>query len=161
MGDRSPLTEKDFNKVDLDRLKVVVKRQIAGGLTSGSIGYGDYGAETGRTEYSAFHGLDQNETLAETIMNSFTDPTYRLETTLGRATWRQDEDGSIVIEDRYNFNVSRDTVNEKLAKYGQGRMLYEEFATGGFDGLLETLGIIYGDSSDEAGNVVKINLGKL
>jgi len=155
-GDRSPLTEKDFKKVDLDRLKGAVERQIAEGKTSGEIGYGDFGTKPG--EFTSF---GNNENLAEMIINSFTDPNYRLETTIGMATWRRDEDGSIVIEDRYNFNASREVVDKRLAKKGQVALFVDAFAKAGWSGVINALGNIYGDTESEPGNVVKINLGKL
>ena len=44
------------------------------------------------------------ESIVQTVKDSFSDPAYRVKTTLGRFTAEHQDDGSIVIKDTYDWN---------------------------------------------------------
>jgi len=51
------------------------------------------------------HGTEgEFESVIKTVKDSFLDPAYRAKTTLGRFTAEQQEDGSVVIKDTYDWN---------------------------------------------------------
>src|SRR3990172_3631999 len=86
LGNREPLTEKHLSKEDLAALRMGVYRKMMGGgvePTPGVIGYGDYGSKPG--QFSGFGGGPSNKPFGSVLLDSFTDPKTRMETTLGMA----------------------------------------------------------------------------
>lgn len=63
-----------------------------------SVQYGDIArTQTPSTDEGA-------ESIVQTVKDSFSDPAYRVKTTLGRFTAEHQDDGSIVIKDTYDWN---------------------------------------------------------
>jgi hypothetical protein len=151
LGDRSPITESDFTEKDLDAIRYAIEKQ--GGGSSGTIGYGDYSPQ-GFSDFG-----NPGEGPLDLLKNSYTDPAYRMETTLGMASYRQLPDGSYVVEDRYNFNApSRKYVNDILKKQNIISIMSEGYKTSGLSGILNVLGNAYGDTESEPGTPVSIRL---
>ena len=151
LGDRSPITESDFTEKDLDAIRYAIEKQ--GGGSSGTIGYGDYSPQ-GFSDFG-----NPGEGPLDLLKNSYTDPAYRMETTLGMASYRQLPDGSYVVEDRYNFNApSRKYVNDILKKQNIISIMSEGYKTHGLSGILNILGNAYGDTESEPGTPVSIRL---
>ena len=63
-----------------------------------SVNYGDI------TKTQKYGTEGEFESITKTIKDSFLDPAYRAKTTLGRFTAEQQEDGSVVIKDTYDWN---------------------------------------------------------
>jgi hypothetical protein len=93
------------------------------------------------------------------LYKSYTDPAYRMETTLGMASYRRLPDGSYVVEDRYNFNApSRQRVTNALREKGVMSLLTDAYKNNGMAGVLNVLGNVYGSTEDEPGAPVSIRL---
>ena len=149
-GDVSPITEAQFTPEDLAAIRYAIAKR--GGGASGSIGYGDY---TGG--WSSFG--DPSEGPLDMLYKSYTDPAYRMETTLGGASYRRLPDGSYVVEDQYNFNApSRQRVTNALREKGIASLLTDAYKTNGMAGVLNVLGNVYGNTEDEPGAPVSIRL---
>ena len=69
-------------------------------MAPGTIGYGDYSDEDVIVE-------SPSENVANVIYQSLVNPAYRMETTLGRAKFRQDPSGQIEVDDAYDFASPR------------------------------------------------------
>ena len=80
-------------------------------LPPGSIGYGDYGNETVTFE-------SPSESVASILYNSFTNPAYRMETTLGKAKFRKDPSGQIEIKDAYDFKALPGVARQYIESHG-------------------------------------------
>ena len=152
MGNQSPITEAQFTPEDLAAIRYAIAKQ--GGGATGSIGYGDYGPQG----FSSF-GDNTREGLLDMLYKSYTDPAYRMETTLGGASYRRLPDGSYVVEDRYNFNApSRQRVTNALREKGVMSLLTDAYKNNGMAGVLNVLGNVYGSTEDEPGAPVSIRL---
>jgi len=150
-GDRSPITESQFTPEDLAAIRFAIEKR--GGGASGSIGYGDYSPQG----FSSFG--DPDEGLVGMLHKSYTDPAYRMETTLGQASYRQLPNGSYVVEDKYNFNApSRQHVNNKLKEQNFLSLAADAYKIRGLSGVLNLLGNVYGDTESEPGAPVSIQL---
>ena len=150
-GNMSPITEDQFTPEDLAAIRYAILKQ--GGGASGSIGYGDYGA----SGWSSFG--DPTEGPLDMLYKSYTDPAYRMETTLGTASYRRLPDGSYIVEDRYNFNApSRQRVLNAVNEKGMLRLLDDAFRKSGLAGVLNVLGNVYGQTEDEPGAPVSIRI---
>jgi hypothetical protein len=160
-GGTQDLTEKDLQPSDTDALKRAVLRDAQkSGKDSGTIGYGDYGETPG--EFSDFdYDNAGGEGIGKAIVSSFTDPKFRMETTIGMATWRKDKSGNIIIEDRYNFNATRKQVEDALKDKSKSAVLMDAWSKKGYVGVINALGNMFGSTDDEPGNRVRINLGKI
>jgi hypothetical protein len=154
LGDRSPITESDFTEKDLDAIRYAIKKdEELGEKSSGTIGYGDYSPQG----FSNFG--NPGEGPLDILKDSYTDPAYRMETTLGGASYRQLPDGSYVVEDQYNFNApSRESVNDFLKDKNIVSAIYEGYKGYGLAGVLNLLGNVYGDTESESGAPVSIRL---
>ena len=162
IGNREPLTERHLSKEDLAALRISVHRNMMGGGIEprpGVIGYGDYGSKPG--QFSGFGGGPSNKPFGSVLLDSFTDPKTRMETTLGMAKYYRDENGDLIINDRYNFNASREQINKILKDKSLAGTLMFAYHQNGMPGILNALGNIFGDSESEGGSEVKINLGKM
>ena len=150
-GDRSPITESQFTPEDLAAIRFAIEKR--GGGASGYIGYGDYSPQG----FSSFG--DPDEGLMGMLHKSYTDPAYRMETTLGQASYRQLPNGSYVVEDKYNFNApSRQYVNNKLKEQNFLSLAANAYKQRGLSGVLNLLGNVYGDTESEPGAPVSIQL---
>ena len=150
-GDVSPITESQFSPEDLASIRSAIARQ--GGGEAGTIGYGDYGP-------SGLSGFgDPTQGPLDMLYKSYTDPAYRMETTLGMASYRRLPDGSYVVEDRYNFNApSRQGVKNALREQGITSLLSDAYKRNGLPGVLNLLGNVYGSTEDDRGAPVSIRL---
>ena len=154
IGSREPITESQFSPEDLAAIRYAIAKR---GGESGEIGYGDYGPQ-GRSSW--MDPTQKVEGPFDIIYKSYTDPVYRMETTLGGASYRRLPDGSYLVEDEYNFNApSRKIVLDALREQGMLALLREAFKSGGLSGILNVIGNVYGATEDEPGAPVRINLG--
>lgn len=160
-GDTSELNESHLDSSDIDALKYAVKKDIKthtkNGVepSEGVIGYGDYSpkgfSEWAEGDKGHSHGpLDM-------IKNSYTDPAYRMETTLGMAKWKKDSEGNVIIEDKYNFAASENEMREAIKSKGVLGLISEGYRDGGLPGILNVVGNMFG-STKEKGNRVRIKL---
>jgi soluble lytic murein transglycosylase-like protein len=159
-GDRGKITERLFAKSDLDALRAAVRTNMSkGNADKGVIGYGEYGGN-GTDEFSSW---GRSPGVITSIADSYTDPKFRMETTVGMATWRKDDKGNIIVEDRYNFNAPGRAFVDKKKKENGGTLgaLVYGYKAAGIVGVLNALGNIVGDTEGEPGNKVQINLGKI
>jgi hypothetical protein len=92
--DRSFIDVTDKKREELDRK--IKSYEDTRGRTS--VDYRDIT----KTQKSGTEG--EFESITKTIRDSFLDPAYRAKTTLGRFTAEQQEDGSVVIKDIYDWN---------------------------------------------------------
>jgi hypothetical protein len=153
MGNRSPITESQFTPKDLDAIRFAINKSGKG--ESGTFGYGDYSPAGGSTFASPSEGV------VDMLKSSFTDPAYRMETTLGQASYRRLPDGSYVVEDKYNFNApSREIVNQELKKKNLLSLAADSYKERGISGILNLLGNVYGDTESEQGAPVSIRIPK-
>ena len=150
-GNVSPITERQFTPEDLEAIRFAIAKR--GGGAAGQIGYGDYG----KSGWSSFG--DPSEGPLDMLYKSYTDPAYRMETTLGTASYRRLPDGSYVVEDRYNFNApSRQAVANALREQGMVSLLHNAYKKNGLAGVLNVLGNVYGHTESEPGAPVSIRL---
>lgn len=160
LGDRSPLTEEHLSSRDMESLRSAVSRQVKEGKTSGVIGYGDYGSAPG--QFSSFGSPYQSgQSIPSMVAESYSDPKFRMETTIGMAKWHKDKNGNIIIEDNYNFNATRKQVEAALKDESIAGVLVNAYSGNGIVGLVNAMGNIFGSTDDEGGNRVRINLGKV
>tara|TARA_R110000823_G_scaffold262030_1_gene382705 strand:+ start:26 stop:736 length:711 start_codon:yes stop_codon:yes gene_type:complete len=153
LGDKSPITEKDFSEEDLefyraeyDKKKAKnesdeasLRSELAVRLESpdrvlGSIKGSDelqditpkiirdlenkiksYDDTRNKTSMSprdyASKDYEHEGGWVNSIVQSFTDPSYRAGTTLGRFTVMQQEDGSVAIQDTYNWTKAPENIS--------------------------------------------------
>jgi hypothetical protein len=153
-GNRAPITEAEFSPKDLAAIRYAIEKR--GGGASGSIGYGDYSS---RGFSSWMDPTQPVEGPFDILYKSYTDPAYRMETTLGGASYRMLPDGTYIVEDRYNFNApSRKRVTNALREQGMFSLLSDAFKRTGLSGVLNVLGNVYGETEDEPGTPVFIRL---
>jgi hypothetical protein len=156
MGDEAELNEKHLSASDLESLKRAVLRQVRKtGQREGEIGYGDYYETPAK-----FSSFARGESAVRYLTDSFNDPAFRMETTLGMARYKVDDAGNAVVEDKYDFNATREQVRELLSKRSTLRVLGESYQRHGVNGLLNVVGNIFGRTEGE-GTPVKINLGPI
>lgn len=152
-GDKSDITEKDFWDSDKDAIRGAVHRKIEEtGKTEGYIGYGDYNPEHRWSDFGF-----GNENPVSMILQSFADSTYRMETALGMAHYKVDDNGDILISDRYDFGASKEAVDKVIQEKGYGAY-FEAFKEQGFSGLLSAIGNTV--APEDTGRKVRLNLGK-
>ena len=143
-GQGPELTAEDFWPSDLDALRQAVKNNMGptpvfGNLendemtprpdwqrTKGQVGYGDY--ETPETKWEYGNPL-------RTLWKSYTDPAFRMETTLGNSQYELQDGGNIKITDAYDFNADRDLTRQYMEDKG---------TLGGIMGLLKELALARG-----------------
>jgi len=159
LGDRSETTEKNLSKKDLEVLRKAVE---AKGQDSGGLGYGDYGKQG---EYDPSHftgGSKDGPSSISSIIHSFADPRYRMETFLGQADYHKDEKGNTIITDKYDFNASNQKVVDSEIKKAGGVLpaLLGAYKEAGYEGLINAMGNTF-IGPENTGSSVKINLGKV
>ena len=142
MGSVKMITEKDFSSTDLEVLKELVKKIKKEGRD-----HIDYVKD--------YKGSFRDKTLSR----SFTDPLYRLHTTIGEATIGSNDKGETIVSDRYNFN---DTLGPNMRHWMHGKdfidILNQPKIT--LYTKMRLIGDKYGSKEGE-GAPVFINLGKL
>ena len=127
LGDESPITEKNFNPEELQAMRAqIIRRQAENAdleemyrtgnsqtfnADTGDWVDGDFSKEIasfddtrGKTAISYDDYELSNEQNESSLLKSFTDPEYSVQTTLGRYVAHQNEDGSTTIKDVYDWN---------------------------------------------------------
>ena len=149
-GGEGDVTEKDLSGNELTALKSIITPEV---IRKGKLEYKDYQTTGEGDIYSDVGG--EGHQGSNPISKSFKDPAYALKTTLGQARVYTNEDGDVIIEDRYNFNDADDEVT--------------------FDSFLDDLRAVKSDwkyflprktakyfgSKEGQGSKIMINLGKL
>ncbi len=153
-GGREGLSLNDFNADDIASIRSAVDRVIAKtGKLEGEIGYGDYDPK------GKIQAEDKRDDLLSLLEKSFTNPAFRMETTLGMAKYHVNPKGEVEISDAYDFNADRDAVRKILNTQGLLPVLYEGYRDRGAWGLANALGNIFGLTENE-GTPYTLNLGK-
>lgn len=157
-GRTDPVTENDFSKEDLAVMRQAVAEKIAATKQlKGSVGYLDFGNTMGLPQYNM-----GNASPVDMAVSSWTSAPYRVIMSLGTAHYTTDAENNVYLEDRYNFNATRQQVDSLLAqKGGTLGALAERYKQRGWPGVVEALGNIFGATDDEPGIPVKIRVGKL
>jgi hypothetical protein len=139
-GDRSKITEKNFSPDELDILREAGEKALSKfgqpfrmNKVRPQIQYGDYG-EGDQPEKS----LTSEGT--EAFMHALTDTRSSLAFTLGMANVRKDPNGDIVINDKYDFDSRRSTVDAARKNLGVTRMIMTGLAQNGLLGVGNTIG---------------------
>jgi hypothetical protein len=148
-GNRDPITERDLSPADIKALQFAISKQQ--NPEQGVIGYGDYSPK-------GLAGFDASQGPLDILYSSYTDPSYRMETTLGSAKYKRLPDGSYVITDKYDFNAKRKDVREALSNRNFLTLLNDAFRANGLPGVLNLIGNTYGSTEDEPGNPVRIQI---
>ena len=104
-GGEGDVTEKDLSGNELTALKSIITPEV---IRKGKLEYKDYQTTGEGDIYSDVGG--EGHQGSNPISKSFKDPAYALKTTLGQARVYTNEDGDVIIEDRYNFNDADDEV---------------------------------------------------
>ena len=142
MGSVKMITEKDFSSTDLEVLKELVKKIKKEGRV-----YIDYEKD--------YKGSFRYKTLSR----SFSDPLYRLHTTIGEASIGSNDKGETIVSDRYNFN---DTLGPNMRHWMHGKDFVDilKLPQHSLYTKMRLIGDKYGSKEGE-GAPVYINLGKL
>ena len=152
-GGTRPLTERDLSPDDFTTLKDAVIRKIKQtGQTSGVIGYGEYDKDGNISEA-------ENTGTAKLLHKSFTDPVFRLESTLGMVRYTINKNGEIEIHDSYDFNADRRLIDDEVRKYGRLGVLARAAQHSGIWGVLNAAGNMA--KPDGTGTPFVLNLGQL
>lgn len=150
LGDRTPITNGSLSPTDITALKAAAHKAVASGKPL------DY------TQYplDSFNALDRAGWL-EAIKRSFSDPNYRLETTIGAANLKRDKAGNLHVVDTYDFNND-----------GPGKMLLDQIRQGNIKGVLkasgdrptevlDALGYLFAPETAKKRRPIDINLGPI
>ncbi len=153
LGGKEGLTENDLSDSDKESVLRAVQQVIQQtGQQSGTIGYGDYGGGP--------IAIPQDPGLLDILHKSFTDPAFRMETTLGMANYNVGPDGNVHVSDQYDFNASPESVQQAKQAHGGGLGLaMEGYKQAGWLGLLNALGNLA--RPGETGTPYSLNLGPL
>jgi hypothetical protein len=151
VGGNDPITKADLKESEYQAL--VNATQNALQRKSSIIEYIDYQTQEGSREGSQYRDVGGGGTNKE-FFSLLSNPSYALKTTLGQATISLNEDGEVIIEDRYNFNNATDKF--KFIDFVKG------VKDSGFSPYAQArnVGTFLGSGPGE-GSIVEINLGKL
>jgi len=146
-GGREDITVDDLSSKEKEALIKVVKNAKARG--SDAITYDDY--QTGQNQYADVGGAKMN---MFDMFGKLQDPAYSMKTTIGQAIIKTDDEGNVIVEDRYNFNDSK------------GEFIFNDFLKGvknaGFNPYSQARNVArYFGSGEGEGSKVTINLGKI
>jgi hypothetical protein len=151
----------DFSDSDVAAVHAAVAEQVAQGKTSGVIGYGDYAPKDDKGRKGFRFGGDEG--FSSALYKSLTDPAFRMETTLGMAKWRIDDDNHLIVSDHYNFDANDKKKAEELAKHGGATgSLLAALRDAGPMGFLNALGNLrVGTENDKKRRAYEIDFGPL
>jgi hypothetical protein len=133
-GAESPiLRNEDLWESDRDAIRAnVAKETEKTGQPSGVISYDGYGKESTRVE-------EPSETLGTILYDSMTNPTYRMETTLGKAQYKSLPKGYTEISDTYDFGEPG-SARKYIEALGVGRASFDTYRAMGPLGPLHMIG---------------------
>ncbi len=151
-GSKSDITENDFSSSDKQTLVDTVKRVKAKtGKTEGVIGYGDYSPDGKVSDFGT--GMSAGKIVGQ----SFNNPAFRLETTLGMARYKI-EKGNLIITDVYDWYANKGKVNQAVQQQGGPLgLMAVGYQSRGWEGLLNAIGSM--SAAKGSGRKVRINLG--
>ena len=153
-GGNEGLKLQDFTDEDLATIRGAVDRVMKStGKNEGVIGYGDY-SKDGSIK------AEERDGLLAMIGESFTDPAFRMETTLGMAKYKVNPNGELEVSDAYDFNAKRSYVNKLINEKGVLPLLFESYRSYGMWGLANALGNIF-SKADAEGTPYTLNLGRV
>jgi hypothetical protein len=143
-GDRSPITERDLKPDDLQALRAaVIDASNVNGRHANTLGYFNYG----KVGYPDFKGW------GDTLKQSFNNPGYRMQTTLGQTSVKRDQQGNARIVDTYDFNSNgpgaRLVRNPKHLWYRRGHPT----------AVLDAVGYLLAPETEKTRRPININLG--
>ncbi len=148
----APMTEKDFVDSDLATLKEAVTKKIRQtGQMSGVISYGDYAKD------NQISSVEQSGVI-DSIYKSFTDPVFRIESTLGTIRYSINKNGDIEIHDAYDFGADQSLVDQEVQEHGKLGVLANAGKHRGVWGILNAAGNMVRPSG--TGTPFTLNLGK-
>lgn len=153
VGDRSKIDESFFTNEELEILRDTAERSIAEGKKE--IGYGDYNKEHPRGWEKSFIPGG-----TESVLHALTDLPSSLSFTLGMAQINKEDDGTIVIKDKYDFAASKKQVQD-LKDQGTWailNMMGRGFIENGLLGPLNVIGNLA--APEEGGRDVEIRIPK-
>ena len=147
-GGKGDFTEKDLSDSYKEELKGIAEQSLNEGRNT--ISYADY---------------DQG-TIDKSLLTNLLSKNYNLKTLIGSGKVTLNENGEIIVTDKFDFNNAKDInsladVKEMMsgivsAFKGEGENFY---GTGGLYSALREVGTWLGSNPDE-GSDIKINLGK-
>lgn len=139
-GSREKITEKDFTEEELEILRESAERRFSKPPGTGDeegyyLGYGDY-SEGGEINFTDFGGGTKN------FLQALTDLPSSLSFTLGMAKLSKEDNGTIVINDKYDFAASEKKVKELKDKGSLEilKMLAEGMSHNGLLGIGNVIG---------------------
>jgi len=145
-GGKEDFTEKDLSASDQELFREIISNAAAEGRDY--IDYDDYGIDS---FYRPF-------------MENITDPRYNLKTLVGRGNFEVDEDGNLILTDKYDFNVNDPLSGSEYAPIADAsamdiaKDLFNRAKEKGMYNALRTAGSYFGSAPGE-GSDVRINLG--
>lgn len=163
MGNRGELNESHFSNSDKQSIiRAVLRNMKHPGSEPNTIGYFDYGKkENHRTGWEG-SGSGNGVSPIGAMIKSFTDPAFRMETTLGMANYHTDDNGDVIVTDTYDFGAPQEVINQKIKENGGSKIkTYLQLARerqSNFEGKLNIIGNLFA-GGDGTGAPVRINLG--
>lgn len=152
-GGQAPMKESDFSEDDLSTLKDAVKRKIEQtGQLSGLLSYGDYAKDGQISPVESSGPIDM-------IRQSFSNPVFRLESTLGTVRYGVNSKGEIEVHDSYDFGADRNIVDAKIKDNGRVGTLLGAARHSGLWGVLNAAGNMVRPNG--TGTPFTLNLGGL
>lgn len=171
-----PITEGDFDQVHIDMLTEAARNKLSSPDSRTTLGYDDWNTRGSTTDLST--GSSSKGLTAGDLASGVGNPANELKQILGTASVFVDENGDIIVEDRYNFNYYYDPALERnvnaeqwsmfdnKAKFTaiQDTILSDQLST--YD-KIRNLAFMFGskdfegsDNPRDEGRMVRINLGK-
>jgi hypothetical protein len=165
-GDNSEINENNFSQEDLDTLKNAVS--MARDEGTNNLAPHNYLEKQAIEDYNK--GKYQEKDLLpygykqsplNVLKESFYNPAYRMQTTIGNASFNNDQDGNYIINDKYDFfPIYRGDLDIKSKGFFNVlKTSFDNNHTGIVD-FAHSLGEYFAPDSSGEGRKVRINLGK-
>jgi hypothetical protein len=138
-GDRSKITEQHFSPEELDILRETSEKALAKGKNY--FGYGDYGKGK---EYEKNFLEDGSQAM----MGALSDKRSSLAFTLGMARVKREDDGTIVINDKYHWAAKKEEVDKHRNIMGAASLLMRGMQEHGLLGVGNVIGNFIAPSDD-------------
>jgi len=145
-GGKGDFTEKDLSDSYKEELKGIAEQSLNEGRNT--ISYQDY---------------DQG-TIDKSLFTNLLSENYNLKTLIGAGKVTLNENGEIMVTDKFDFNDAKDInsladVKEMMSGIVSAFQGKGDYGTGGLYSALREVGTWLGSNPDE-GSDIKINLGK-